>query len=288
LTIDATEAVRLTNNARLLAQASSSGSAGTLTISTRNLFVNASEISTTAAQSGGGQIAINADQILLRNSSAITSSVIDGAGGGGNISFASKLFIALEDSDILANARFGDGGRIIIDSTVFLADLFANVGRNPGGNFAQFRGNGRVDISASSEFGVSGIVSVPDFSFLQNSLSSLAADFVNPDQVVAGSCIARRNTQQGSFTVTGTGGLARTPYDTGLFYPYEVVSVQGTEPSETKTQPQTSPALSTTWQPGDRIQEAQAMVTTADGRILLAVETDAGAIAPAYNLPCSN
>jgi filamentous hemagglutinin family protein len=326
LAVNASGSVNLTNDAKLLAQATSSGNAGALTlvadrirlatgaeISTSTsgagdagnlgiradrltlqqgskitslstgtgnagvidlqlgiLSANAGEISASAEQAGGGQIGITARAIFLRNSSPILSSVFDGNGGGGSISITSNLFIALEDSDILANARFGDGGRITINSPVFLADLFARVGQNPGAEFSRFRGNGRVDISASSEFGVSGVVSIPDFSFLQNSLSSLASNFVSPDQIVAGSCISRRNTQSGSFVVTGQGGLARTPYDARINSPYELLEVEPI-PAPTQEKPRSNtPTPAIGWQPGQPIQEAEGLVKLADGRIMLA------------------
>lgn len=289
----------LNSGGRVASLSTSTGNAGSISIDVRDrLRTHAGTISAASERGGGGLITISARDIRLTGSSLISSSVFNGAGGGGSIFFNSDVFIALEDSDILANAEFGEGGAIRIDSPAFVADIFANVGRNPGRNFNRFRGNGRVDISASSQFGVSGIVAVPDFSFLQNSLSSLASNFVSADQIVAGSCIARRNVEQGSFTVTGVGGLPRTPYDTiagrygvaGLrslngepvtTIPTNSNGLVGTAPSPTPTT-----AKIPTWQPGNPIQEAQGMMVLPDGRLVLGTLPQLAAIAQADDLIC--
>jgi len=108
---------------------------------------------------------------------------------------------------------------------------------------------------------------------------------------VRGSCLARRNSDQGSFTVTGTGGLPVTPYDDRIdsWYalPGGLTARGGNETSDrtryldatatSLTVPHSSPSTlhqGTTsfpkWQAGSPIVEAQGIVKTADGRILLA------------------
>jgi hypothetical protein len=255
--------------------------------------MNAGEISAASQQGGGGRIEITARDILFTNNSLISSSVSDGRGGGGNIGIrASQIFLAFEDSDILANAQFGEGGTITISSPIFIADLFATVGRNPGGDFSRFRGNGRVDISASSVGGVSGTVRIPDTSFIQYSLNALPEDFVTSDQLVAASCLTRRNAQRGSFVVTGTGGLARTPY-AQMAGRYEVAPVQPlpsppspSPPPPFPLSPTPAPAPSLTWKPGDPIQEAQGFIATPDGRIVLGTTPQLTAIMQAEDLVC--
>ncbi|HAJ60449.1 MAG TPA: hypothetical protein DCP31_15255, partial [Cyanobacteria bacterium UBA8543] len=248
------------------------GNAGQMTINTDSIQLNNGSLTASSIRAGGGNITTTANDIELRNNSLISTSVANSTGGGGDIEINSDTFLALEDSDILANADQGPGGNITIKSPVFLADLFSSgkataVGRNPG-DFAQFRGNGRVDISASSRVGISGNVSVPDFTFLQNSLTALSGNFVNPEQAIAYSCLSRRNAERGSFTVTGTGGLPRTPYE-AMRGQYQVSEVQGLTPqtSSPRTNPQTP--NSQKWKLGDPVQEAQGMTATADGRILV-------------------
>jgi len=267
------------------------GNAGNITLNiVDNLHLDNSEITADSTQAGGGDIDITAYDSRLRNGSLISSSVANGDGGGGDINITSPLFLALEDSDILANANQGAGGNITINSEAFLADLFANgnavaVGSNPG-DFNQFRGNDRVDISASSQVaGLSGQVSFPDFSFLQYSLSQLSANFVNPEQAIAGSCLARRNTQQGSFTVTGTGGLPPTPNNT-FSSQYRLRGVQSVgEGNVSQNQVQPTATISN-WQIGDPVIEAQGLMATADGRIVLGNEPQLGAMVGVEDVVC--
>ncbi|MBE9129076.1 MULTISPECIES: filamentous hemagglutinin N-terminal domain-containing protein [unclassified Coleofasciculus] len=251
------------------------GNAGNLTVTTDNLRLqDGAEITASSTQAGGGNINITAEDIRLRNSSLISSSVFESVGGGGNIAINSDIFIALEDSDILANAFDGRGGDIQIVSPVFLADLFSSgnataVGRNPG-SFEPFRGNDRVDISvAALGSGDTGSLSVSFQSLDQNSLSSLSDNFVPPEQVIADSCLTHRHKEQGSFIVTGTGGLPNNPYNP-MNGQYSVTQVQGiTASSEQLTIPNPPSPTPNSWQPGNPIQEAEGMTVTADGRIMV-------------------
>jgi filamentous hemagglutinin family protein len=254
------------------------GDAGEMTIQADSIQLdNQGSLTASSVRAGGGNITIDARDIRLRNSSPISTSVANSNGGGGDIKINSDNFIALEDSDILANADEGPGGNITINSPVFLADLFSSgqataVGRNPG-DFAQFRGNGRVDISAKSRVGISGTETFPDFSFLQNSLSALSENFVNPEQAIANSCLARRNAEQGSFTVTGTNGLPDNPYES-VRGRYEITEVQSLSPREKQPVSSSIPnsqssSTANRWKLGDSVQEAQGMTVTSQGRILL-------------------
>lgn len=150
----------LSNNGSITTRSTgqvNAGNAGDINLTLQgNLRSNGGIISATSEQAGGGNIDINADDIRLRDGSLISTSVFDSTGGGGNIAIDSTVFLAIEDSDILANAEAGPGGNITINSSAFLADLFSSgvavpVGRNPG-DLAQFRGNGRNDISVSAGF----------------------------------------------------------------------------------------------------------------------------------------
>ncbi len=284
----------LNSGGRITSRNSSTGNAGSIGIQVNNLlWISNGEISASSELGGGGRINVTAKNILFNKSSLISSSVFDGTGGGGNISIrAANSFIALQDSDILANARFGEGGTITINSPLFIADVFATVGQNPGSDFSRFRNNGRVDISSSSTFGLSGRINIPDTSFIQNSLSKLEGDFVSPENVVAGSCLARRNTERSSFVVTGTGGLARTPY-AQLSGRYQVAPVKAIAPPSTTSQTsppspssQTPPTPHLSWKPGDPIQEAQGFILTPEGRTIIGTSPQLAYIIKAEDLVC--
>ncbi|WP_216351191.1 filamentous hemagglutinin N-terminal domain-containing protein [Leptolyngbya sp. 'hensonii'] len=255
------------NGGSINSKSKSTGDAGMITIQSPIVRASGGEISAESQQGGGGQIFITAKDIRLRNSSPIISSVFDGTGNGGSILIQSYVFLALEDSDILANAEFGDGGQITINAPAFVADIFAFVKPNPG-SLNPFRHNGRVDISASSRFGVSGAVLVPDFTFLQNSLTSLSENLVNPDEAISRSCQARQNATQGSFVITGTGGLVRTPYDLpGGSYPLSDLQPLQNPTGNPTTGSNIAPPEVSIEQPR---REARGVSRTADGRVLLA------------------
>ncbi len=286
------------DGATVTAASEGTGDAGNLAITTNNLRLrDGGEIRATSTQAGGGDIDITAEDIRLRDGSLISTSVFESIGGGGNITINSDVFIALEDSDILANAFDGRGGNIEIISPVFLADFFSSgqgtaVGRNPG-SFEPFRGNDRVDISVealgTSSTAASGNLSVSSLSLDQNSLSSLSTNFVPPEQVIADSCLTHRNKEQGSFIVTGTGGLPNNPYDP-LQGRYSVTQVQGIsgDAGQQATAPTVNSQSSTPsfWKPGDPIQEAQGMMVTSDGRVVVGTAPELVAIANADDLIC--
>jgi len=283
------------DNSNIGTSSQGEGKAGNISITSQNLLLNQGAITAESTQAGGGDITIDANNIRLRNSSLISSSVFDGTGGGGTIAINSSTFLALEDSDILANADQGAGGNITINSEAFLANLFTSgrtlaVGSNPG-NFDQFRGNGRVDISAISQnpnTDLTGTITIPDSSFLQHDLSLLSEKFIDPEQAIANSCLTNSKIEQGSFTVTGTSGLPPTP-NNAFSSQYRLRGVQPVNENrvgETSQQTQrieNSPnrrevtevvrASNTLpiphWQLGDPVIEAQGMLATADGRILL-------------------
>ena len=283
--------LNLTNGAVINARSEGTGNAGNININaSQNIRANQGTITATAQRAGGGNITIRANDIRLRNSSPILTSVFDAQGNGGNIAINSKVFLALEDSDILANAVRGNGGNITINSIAFLADLFstgkaAAVGRNPG-DFSQVRGNGRVDISASSAVGISGNINIPDFTFLQNSLSALPANLIDTNKLLANSCIeSRRRQTRGRFIVTGNGGLAPRPGDQmHSDYPTGSVSAlpsKEIEESGNRNSPQTA-----NWKLGDPVEEAQELALTPDGRIIASSKAELAAIAQAKKSGC--
>jgi len=305
LTVSASDTVDVIGNglgedgqllpSRLEVSSEGTGDAGNLAIATNNLRLrDGGEIRATSDQAGGGNIDITAEDIRLRDGSLISTSVFESIGGGGNITINSDVFIALEDSDILANAFDGRGGDITIISPVFLADFFSSgqgtaVGRNPG-SFEPFRGNDRVDISVEAlGSGDTGNLFISSLNLNQDSLSPLSTNFLPPEQVIADSCLTHRNKEQGSFIVTGTGGLPNNPYDP-LQGRYSVTQVQGItgDAGQQATAPTVNSQSSTPsfWKPGDPIQEAQGMMVTSDGRVVVGTAPELVAIANADDLIC--
>ncbi|MBC7973243.1 MAG: filamentous hemagglutinin N-terminal domain-containing protein [Verrucomicrobia bacterium] len=199
----------LQNGAEISAQSLGQGKAGSIAIRLRNrLQVKDSQISTTAAQSAGGNIAIAARFIVLRGDSDLTTSVLSGTGGGGNITLSARAIAALDDSDILAFSRDGSGGMITLRTPAFFG--FRYQPNAASSNTETLDGNGQVDVNASGRLR-SGTITLPEVT-IQTSRTPLPTEVVDTSRLIAHSCIAR-SPRQGSFIVTGAGGLPNQPDD---------------------------------------------------------------------------
>jgi large exoprotein involved in heme utilization and adhesion len=123
-----------------------------------------------------------------------------------------------------------------------------------------------VDISASGNL-ANGSISIPDVSFIQNNLTELPAIQLNTETILANSCIARSSPGEGTFNITGAGGLPSRPGNTSAstFPNGSVQSLRGRESN--------SISLShRSWQIGDRIMEPQGVYRLADGRLVMSRE----------------
>jgi len=251
-----TDQLSLSNGAFLTADDFGQGDAGNLEITDRSTRLDHGLIDALTNSGNGGNITLTPqDLLLLRNGSQIstTAGIPPAGGNGGNITINSKFIIAIpqENSDITANAFTGKGGSVQI---------------NTQGIFGiQYRPQltDESDITASSIFGVSGIVNIntPDTSSLQNSLTQLPQNLINPNTLIANSCIARSRKQQGTFTITGSGGVPNRPRDTSVSsYPTGTVrNVQGDSASRP-------------WHKGDTIVEPQSVYQLPNGHLVLSRE----------------
>ncbi|BAZ40578.1 hypothetical protein NIES4101_65390 [Calothrix sp. NIES-4101] len=169
-----------------------------------NLLVNANQIkleqggSLLSEVSAGdrGNITLNTDVLLMRYGSHINTNAT-GTATGGNISINAPIIIGLENSDITANAIKGAGGNINIQTQ----GLFG----------LEFRDQltPESDITASSEFGVSGTVQINNFGVDPNSgLVELPANLTDPSQKIATGCSGNNDS---SFIATGRGGVPQNP-----------------------------------------------------------------------------
>ncbi|GAB1540287.1 hypothetical protein NUACC21_29560 [Scytonema sp. NUACC21] len=262
--IEATGSVNLKNDALISAQSQGIGRAGNILINTRQtLNASNSNISTSAFQSSGGAIDIIAKDIRLSGDNDITTNVFNGIGGGGNITLNAESIIALDDSDILAFAQEGRGGDITFNTPAFFGQNYNLVPKST--DPRTLDGNNRVDINASGA--VSGVISIPDTSFLQNSLNELPENPIDSSSLIASSCIARSSRQQeGSFTITGSGGLPDRPGE-ALMSVYAFRAV--------RTIPNAPPSTNSTrrpWQKGDPIVEPQGVYRLPSGQLVLSRE----------------
>ncbi|NEQ34606.1 MAG: S-layer family protein, partial [Leptolyngbya sp. SIO4C5] len=176
-----------------------------------------------------------------------------------------NVAIAFDDSDILANARDGRGGNITFNVQGFFGENFTPASANADPDTLD--GNDRVDVNATGA--VNGVVAIPNVSFIENSLTRLPDSIVPTDQVLAGSCISRAGDEQGSFVVTGGGGLPVRPSD-NLPSTYSTGDVQALPNTPQSAQ----------WQPGDNIVEPTGVFELSDGRLVLSRECSVTRIIP--------
>jgi large exoprotein involved in heme utilization and adhesion len=208
---------------------------------------------------------IQADRLQLRHNSKIATTA-GGSGNGGDINLNTNTLVTLENSNIAANAFFGRGGNIQINTEGIFVDPDSM-------------------ITASSSRGINGVVAVTNFGLdFKNALTPVTNNLIGTEDAIAGSCLARRNVEQGTFVVTGTGGLAPTPYN-ALTSQYTITEIKPIQPTVGAADSAPSMATTAPWKIGDPIVEARALVRTADGRILLTT-LPPGATAPADNLVC--
>ncbi|MBT9312830.1 beta strand repeat-containing protein [Leptothoe kymatousa] len=229
------------------------GSAGNLNITANSVLLDDGvELSTqTASIEGGGNINFDVDRsIILRRGSFInaeSTSATPGSGSGGNINLnaSSLVVIPAENSDIIANAIGGDGGNIQINAAGIFGPKQQTDLTTP-----ELRANGISDISASSQSGRSGTIDLnADFEQTQ-ALDELPDNFVNADQLVASSCIARSDNNENSLLLTGAGGLPQQPGEPPrISYPTGTVQA-----SSTAAQP---------------IQEPHSIYQLANGRLVM-------------------
>lgn len=199
---------------------------------------------------------ITADNILLRGDSDIRTNVVTGSNNGGNITITADSVIAFDDSDIFAFAQDGQGGDINLDTPAYFGENFTlnSLTSNPD----DLNNNSRADINATGA--VSGEVSIPDVSFIQNSLAELQDNSINTDELVANSCVVRSRQNNGKFIITGTDSLPLRPGNAEMSeYPTgEVRSVPDNNNSG--------------WQPGDPIIEPQGVYRLTNGKLVLSRE----------------
>ena len=173
---------------------------------------------TNAQNETGGDIIITApDLLLLRASSKITTRGTFGNAGIITIHAKDGFVIAVpsEDSDILASAVNGNGGEINITANRVLG--FQYRGKLNSTDLANLEKNGISDISASSDVGQQGQVSLNTLSIdPSQGLVALPTNLVDVTGLIAQGCGAGNSGDakgQSEFVITGRGGLPLSPDD---------------------------------------------------------------------------
>nr|WP_242040524.1 filamentous hemagglutinin N-terminal domain-containing protein [Coleofasciculus sp. FACHB-1120] len=195
------------------------GNAGNINIRAATVELdNNSSIRATQRQAEQGNITIESQDLRLRRNSLITtdaSNIIlfdtgqtivnnDISTNGGNIIIKTKTLVALENSDITANAQQSFGGQVRIDASGIFGTTFRS------------QTTSESDITATSSLGMqfSGSVQINTADVSPSTgLVALPENLTDISDQIAQGCSASRGN---SFVVTGRGGLPADPNETLL------------------------------------------------------------------------
>ncbi len=187
------------DNAGIAVNSQGAGIGGNIFLEAGNLILsNQGFINAETASNQGGEITLNIANYLLfaNNNNKITSTAgtSQSGGNGGNIQINAPLIIALPtniNNQIIANAFTGKGGNIEITTD----GIF-------GGKY--------LDITASSQFGVQGTIEINTPGIDPNSgLTQLPSIPIDISALIKNSC---QVSKKSSFKMTGRGGLPSTPF----------------------------------------------------------------------------
>jgi filamentous hemagglutinin family protein len=209
--------------------ASATGTGGNLRISTGNLELRDGAVLNVSSlgNGGAGNLEITAESITLDNSSSLRADTKSGADGnivitsqdlqlrrasnmstnatgtaiGGNININTETLVALENSDITANATANSGGTVIINAQGILGTRFRE------------QMTPESDITATSGLGTSfnGMVNINTLAMNPNiGLFALPEIVIDTSTQIAAGCPASKGN---NFVVAGRGGLASSPND---------------------------------------------------------------------------
>jgi filamentous hemagglutinin family protein len=213
-------------------------------------------ITSDSKQIFGGNIEMDVkDRLLMRNNSLISAQAFSNTNGG-NVSInAPEGFIVafpLQNNDIVAKATQGNGGNIQINAEAIF-------GIEPRKSEPI---NNTNDIDASSDFGFAGSVFIdtPDLDVSQD-LVELPTNVINTNNLIANSCVVPSQKQQGTFVITGAGGLSVTPGE-AYVSDYPTGDVRNLADAEAKQ----------TWRSGDPIIEPQGVYRLANGKLMMSRE----------------
>jgi filamentous hemagglutinin family protein len=189
--------LRVTDGGQLTVRNQGSGNAGNARVNARSILLDNGGSITAATQSGeGGNIILETGSLQIRHGSQISAQA-GRTGNGGNITITGNSpadsVVLLENSKITANAFEGRGGNIQISTQ----GLFVCP---------------ECLISASSERGLDGAVQfiTPDIAGNQEAID-VPQEIVQPEEVVAQVCTAKKEQDRSEFTITGRGGLPPRP-----------------------------------------------------------------------------
>ncbi|MFO0699772.1 MAG: filamentous hemagglutinin N-terminal domain-containing protein [Nitrospira sp.] len=198
IALTAGQSVTVQNGASITTHSTGPSNAGNISINAGQQLdvigsgISRSMITTEAKQAQGGDINIRAIDRVRVVDGAISTSVLGGAGSGGNITIDPKV-VVLQNGDILAQANRGTGGDISITTPVFVADQ-----------------SSRVD--ASTPFGLNGRITIQSpTSNLSGTIGQLVSKTSPPQVLLQNRCVALAGGEQSTFLLSGREALPSEP-----------------------------------------------------------------------------
>ncbi|MBC1221411.1 S-layer family protein [Nostoc sp. UCD121] len=188
----------VTDGATVSVTSQGSGNGGSLKITANTIRLDRQGSIQAQTESGnGGNIALEVGNLLLLRDNSAIAATAGGNGNGGNININAPIIAGLKNSDIIANAVQGRGGNIQITTQGIFGLKYRD------------RLTPESDITASSQFGVSGTVQVNTIGVDPNSgLVELPANVTDSSQQIASGCSASQGSR---FVATGRGGIPQNP-----------------------------------------------------------------------------
>ena len=187
------------DGANILVSSQIRGEAGNITISANEVLLDGGSLQAETIEGNQANINLNTRDIQMRRGSQITTNAREQATGG-NITINSQTLVALEDSDISANAEESFGGQVIINTEGIFGTQF------------RMENTSESDITATSERGAefSGSVEVntPE-SDPSSGLVELSGNLVDATGLIAEDPCAQAENSE--FIITGRGGLPTNP-----------------------------------------------------------------------------
>ncbi|ACK70194.1 filamentous hemagglutinin family outer membrane protein [Gloeothece citriformis PCC 7424] len=244
------------------------GEAGNLTINANSILLNGGRILAESTSSSGGNIFINASDVLtLRNNSLIsaTAGTAQAGGNGGNIFINAPFIFAvpIENSDIRADAFTGTGGNVTInENSIFgiaLRDALTPLS----------------DITVSSQFGQAGNVlfNRPEVD-PQTGLVTFPSQIGNDETVIVQTCGVGGAFARGEFIITGRGGMVENPYDAPeISTTLADLGENVASGSSATSKPHYSESVPVS-SPPQRIIEAQGWIRDSSGNLILTAQVE--------------
>jgi filamentous hemagglutinin family protein len=210
------------DGAKLSVSGEATGNAGSLAVTSDSLLLRNGAILTGETVSGqGGNIGINAETVILRGNSNIstTAGTQDNPGDGGNINIDTEAIAGVENSNISANAFNGSGGAIAISTDAIVgleAKTREQLESELGEDLTQFDPNtlstnditaiSRTDPNLSGTIGINTPDVDPSKGFVE-----LEDETVDVASLIDNTVC--RLGQGSEFVQTGRGGLPPSPTD---------------------------------------------------------------------------